>query len=128
MDSIPVGPGKYLSYSSKLYAIGGYGMAWNLGFNCDIKRKQKQLFSLSVYYKQGVSWGEVGSLTWNILNALKIHPATTWTYDDTEVTVDNKRYTHEIYSRGSGIYVQLSKDISFQRKNTARKGEGQHAL
>jgi hypothetical protein len=115
-DSIPMASGKYLSYSSKLYAGGGWGAAWDIGFNCDIKHKQKNLFSLCVYYKQGVNWGYPGSLFQDIFRAIKIHPQSIWAWDHTVVTIDGKKYSHDIYSQGSGIYIQLSKDLSFTKR------------
>jgi hypothetical protein len=115
-DSILVSPSKYLSYSSKLYASGGWGAAWNIGFNCDVKYKRRQLFSLSVYYKQGIEWGNPFGLLGSIFRRLNISPSTSWMYNKIDVTVDGKKYTHDIYSRGSGIYVQLSKDFSFAKK------------
>lgn len=90
-DSIWIYPNQYMNYNSYMFASGQNSVSFTMGLSTDIRYKKNNLFSLALYFSQGTRY---------------------LAYEDLRITIENQTFMHNIISRGSGLYVQLSRKFN----------------
>ena len=99
-DSILNYPGTYLSYSSRLLPSYPRRLLTGIGIDIKFTHKNKEMFTLSAS-------GIYGRKPMSVLY--------------TNISINNEIFTTAVYGNGSGLYLQISKGISLQRKNKTKK-------